>query len=88
MNSRTLPSFWQCYRQLPAEVRQAAREAFRRFAADPRHPSLHFHRLQWDARFWSVRVTRNYRAVGVVVGDTVAWVWIGNHEDFDRAFPR
>lgn len=38
-------------------------EAYRRFVQNPAHPSLHLERLRADPRAWSVRVTRNYRAV-------------------------
>jgi len=55
MNSQTLPSFWKLYRQLPAAVRRAARAAYRQFVTNPGHPSLQFHRLFNDPRFWSVR---------------------------------
>lgn len=87
MKSHTSPQFWKRYRRLPAEIRQAARDAYQQFLADPSHPSLHFHRLVSDSRLWSVRVTRDYRAVGAVTADTILWFWIGTHEEFDRAFP-
>ena len=57
------------------------------FVADPTHPSLHFHRLAVAAQLWSVRVTRDYRAVGLVQGATITWFWIGDHKAFDRTFP-
>jgi hypothetical protein len=88
MKSQTLPSFWKLYRKLPAKVRQAAREAYRHFLADPSHSGLRFERLFNDPRFWSVRITRSHRAVGILQGDTITWVWIGDHQAFDRAFPR
>jgi hypothetical protein len=88
MNSVTTPRFWQLYYQLPATVRQEAREAYRRFQADPSHPGLYCHRLFGEAQFWSVRVTRDYRAVAILRGNTITWIWIGSHQDFDRAFPR
>jgi len=88
MKSRTLPSFWKLYRKLPAEIRREARAAYRQFTANPQHPGLYFHRLFNDPAFWSVRVTRDYRAVGILSGDTITWVWIGIHDDFDRMFPR
>ena len=88
MNSQTLSSFWKLYRKLPKAIRRAAREAYRHFAADPSHPGLHFERLFNDPRFWSVRITRSYRAVGVLQGDTITWIWIGDHKAFDRDFPR
>jgi hypothetical protein len=88
MNSRTVPGFWQLYRTLPRKVRDAARVAYRQFCADPAHPGLRFHRMAVDARLWSVHVTRDYRAVGLVQGTTITWFWIGDHQAFDRAFPR
>ena len=87
MKSNTVPDFWSLYRQLPPAIRQAAQSAYSRFAGDPLHPSLHFHRLTSDPRLWSVRVSRNYRAVGRLQADTITWFWIGDHDDFDRAFP-
>jgi hypothetical protein len=88
MKSRTLPVFWKLYRQLPASVRKEARAAYQQFTDNPRHPGLHFHRLFNDARYWSVRVTRGFRAVGIVDGDVITWIWIGDHDEFDRMFPR
>jgi len=75
------------YRRLPESVRAAARETYRQFLADPTHPGLHFHRLAYDPRLWSVRVTRNHRAVGIRDGNTITWIWIGSHDEFDRQFP-
>jgi hypothetical protein len=88
MNSLALPSFWKCYRKLPGGVRQAARNAYRLFISNPSHPSLHFHRLFNDPLYWSVRVSRNHRAVGILQEDTITWIWIGDHKAFDRDFPR
>lgn len=76
------------YHQLPADVRRAARKAYRQFQLNPQHPGLHFHRLFNDPSYWSVRVSRDYRAVGILEGDTIMWIWIGDHEAFDRTFPR
>ncbi len=35
---------------------------------------------------WSVRVNDQYRAVGVRFGDTIEWIWIGTHNEFDNLF--
>ena len=86
MNSLTSPNFWRLYRQLAPQVRGAARKAYRHFQANLSHPSLHFHRLKTNDELWSVRVTKNHRAVGVIKHDIITWFWIGSHEDFDRAF--
>lgn len=86
MNSQTVPRFWQLYRMLPREIRQRAREAYRLFQDNPTHPSLHCHRLKGHPEAWSVRVTRDFRAVGLLEGDTITWFWIGDHQAFERAF--
>ena len=88
MNSVTVSGFWQLYRKLPRKIRDAARVAYRQFLADPAHPGLHFHRLATAPQLWSVRITRGYRAVGLVRGATITWFWIGDHEAFDREFSR
>jgi hypothetical protein len=88
MNSETVPRFWRLYRKLPQKIRQAARVAYHQFLADPTHPSLHFHRLAVAPQLWSVRITRDYRAVGLIQGATITWFWIGDHRAFDRMFPR
>jgi hypothetical protein len=87
VTSRGTERFWQLYASLPAETKEAAREAFQRFRENQAHPSLHLERLRSDSRMWSVRVTRNYRAVAFRRDDDWVWVWIGNHRDFDREFP-
>ena len=87
MNSRTAADFWRLYRLLPKTVRAQARKAYRLFQENPAHPSLQIHRLAAYPELWSVRVTRDYRAVGLVEGNTITWFWIGTHKAFDREFP-
>ncbi len=50
---------------------------------DPNYPSLQFKRLRTAAPHYSVRVTLNYRAVGLLDGDTIIWDMIGNHDEYD-----
>ena len=88
MTSRGTSEFWQLYYQLPPEIRAAAREAYRKFAVNSAYPSLQLERLKCDSRVWSVRITRNYRAVARRYDDDWLWFWIGTHEEFDRRFPR
>lgn len=88
MKSLGAAQFWNAYRLLPPEIKSAARAAYHKFVQNPAHPSLQLERLRSDPRFWSVRVTRDYRAVAQrFEGDVWIWVWIGSHKDFDRQFP-
>jgi Txe/YoeB family toxin of Txe-Axe toxin-antitoxin module len=86
LKSLTRPSFWRAYDALDPRVREAARKAYARFAKDPGHPSLRFKKLAGYEQVWSVRINEQYRAVGERDGDTVVWVWIGSHNDFDTLF--
>lgn len=88
MTSRGTTEFWRLYHQLPAQIRTAAQNAFKKFSENPAHPSLRLERLKFDDRAWSVRVTRNYRAVARRYGDDWLWFWIGSHEEFDQRFPK
>jgi hypothetical protein len=85
--SRAAPEFWELYRKLSPEIRAAARDAYQLFSQNPAHPGLRVERLRFDTRAWSVRVTRDVRAVALRHGDEWLWFWIGTHKEFDRRFP-
>lgn len=86
MNSHTRPSFWRAYAALDASAKAAARRSYQLFAQNPAHPSLRFKKLGGYDHIWSVRVNEQYRAVGEREGDTIRWVWIGTHNQFDKQF--
>jgi hypothetical protein len=86
MKSATLPSFWTEYRQQNISVRERAQKAYRLWAENPFHPSLHFKCISSEEGIWSVRVTRSHRALGVLEGDTVTWFWIGSHDEYERFY--
>lgn len=86
MTSKGTRDFWALYGRLPADVRSQARRAFLRFRENPDHPSLRFKKLNGPYLFWSVRFGDGYRAVCERERETVTWLWIGTHQDFDNAF--
>ena len=86
MISQVRPAFWRAYAQLAPSVKTRARLAYQLFAENPEHPSLRFKKLQGTDSLWSVRVSEQYRAVGVRSGDTIDWIWIGTHNEFDNLF--
>jgi len=88
VTSRGTADFWRLYHALSPEIRQAAKQAFQKFLKNPGHPGLQLERLRTDNRAWSVRITRNYRAVARRYDDDWLWFWIGPHEEFDRRFPK
>lgn len=73
MKSATLPSFWAEYASLGEDTKRSARKAYRLWAQNPFHPSLHFKCINREENIWSVRITLSHRAVGVLDGDTVTW---------------
>lgn len=86
MISKVRPSFWRAYANLSPSVRERAREAYQVFEQNFEHPSLRFKKLQARDDLWSGRITDQYRAVGVRRGDTIEWIWIGTHNEFDNLF--
>ena len=62
----------------------AYRDAFKLFLQDPQHPSLRFKRIHSARPIFSVRITIDYRALGIQEGDVIFWFWIGGHEDYDK----
>ena len=86
MISKARPSFWRAYERLAPSVRIRARHAYQLFEKNPDHPSLRFKKLQALENVWSVRVNEQYRAVGVRSGETIEWIWIGTHNEFENLF--
>lgn len=86
MTSRVTPSFRRALTALSAADQEAARRAYRLFATDPFHNSLRFKKLAGHESLWSARVTLSVRAVGHRDGETITWVWIGSHNEFDSRF--
>lgn len=84
MKSRATPRFWSAYRALPGAVQDQARKAYDLFRDNPAHPSLQFKKVADRGPVYAVRVTLDYRALGVLTGQEVLWFWIGSHADYDR----
>jgi hypothetical protein len=84
VKSRTTDRFWKRYDALPVEIRKQAREAYRLFQQDSHHPSLHYKRIHSTKPIFSVRISKNYRSVGILQGDEIIWFWIGSHAEYDR----
>ena len=64
MKSITTTAFRKTYAQLPTQIRERAYEAYLQFIEDPSHPSLRFKKIHSELPIYSVRISKNYRAVG------------------------
>jgi len=81
MNSHITRSFREAFRALPPDVRERARRAYRLWRENPDLPGLRFKRVGADV---SIRIGRDYRALGLIEGDMIYWYWIGSHNGYDR----
>lgn len=84
MISKTTERFWKCYADIPLTVRKQAKEAYKQFLKDPYYPSLHFKQIHSTRPIFSVRITINYRAIGIIQGEEIVWFWIGSHADYNN----
>ncbi len=85
MNHFTRPSFWDFYHQLPPEIQILADKNYALLKENPRHPSL---QLKPIGRLWSVRITDDYRALGLDDKIGIVWFWIGKHKEYKRLLKR
>ncbi len=84
MNSQITEDFLACFRALPDEIKQLARNAYRQWRENSRHPGLHFKQIHARDQIYSVRVSKGWRAVGLLEDGTMTWFWIGSHADYDQ----
>ena len=76
------------FAQLPVQIQQQAREAYKLFQQNPSHPSLRWMHVHPTKPIYAVRVGRGYRALGVRSADEVIWFWIGSHAAYDQLLAR
>ncbi|WP_315790133.1 hypothetical protein [Fischerella sp. JS2] len=84
MKSRTTAQFRKAFADLPEQVQEQTRQAYRQFKQDPAHPSLRFKKVHSELPIYSARISKSYRAVGQLDGDTVIWFWVGSHAEYDK----
>ena len=69
---------------LPKVRKKQAQSAYRQFQEDPYHPSLNFKRVHSKRPMYSVRISKNYRAVGILSENKSVWFWIGKHSEYEK----
>ncbi len=84
MTSRTTERFRKSLAALQDHIQQRARQAYKTFQQNPNHPGLQFKQVHSTQPIYSVRISLDYRALGVLDGDEMIWFWIGSHADYDR----
>jgi hypothetical protein len=76
--------FWDLFEGLPSPIQALARKNYRLWRRNPSHPSLHFRRLKGNGNLYTVRIGDHFRAFGRLDQDTITWLWIGSHAEYDR----
>jgi mRNA-degrading endonuclease RelE of RelBE toxin-antitoxin system len=83
VKSRTTTQFRKMFADLPEQVQEKTRKAYRQFKQDPSYPSLRFKKVHPKLPIYSARINRDYRAVGQLEEDTVIWFWVGSHAEYN-----
>lgn len=84
MKSVVTKSFRALLSNLPIDIQEKADDAYLQFQQNPNHPSLRFKKVHSVLPIYSVRITKNYRAVGQLDGDAVIWFWVGSHREYEK----
>jgi len=84
MKSTTTDRFWRCYAELPALARKQAKGTYKLFLRNPYYLSLHFKRVHSTRPIFSVRITIDYRAVGILQDNEIIRFWIGSHSEYNK----
>jgi mRNA-degrading endonuclease RelE of RelBE toxin-antitoxin system len=83
VKSITTPQFRQMFADLPKQIQDRTRRAYRQFQQDPSYPSLRFKKVHPKLPIYSVRINKDYRAVGQLDEDLIVWFWVGSHAEYD-----
>lgn len=84
MQSRTTARFRALHDALPKPLQEKSKASYRLWTSNPAHPSLRFKKVHATRPIYSVRIDLDWRAIGVLNGDTVVWFWIGPHAEYEK----
>jgi len=62
----------------------SAEKSYKLWRENAQHPGVNFKKVSAKEPIYSVRVSVNYRALGLLSNDTIIWFWIGSHADYDK----
>jgi mRNA-degrading endonuclease RelE of RelBE toxin-antitoxin system len=72
--------FREQFRDLPEDVRKAAKQQMDFMAANPFHPSAHLKRIQGTVDWWEARVNDNYRFGLKLIDGVWTFLIVGDHK--------
>jgi mRNA-degrading endonuclease RelE of RelBE toxin-antitoxin system len=88
MKSSVTKTFQKQLRQLPLSIQKQATKVYKLWRKDPYHNSLQFKRVSQRQPIYSVRITINYRVLGLLDANHIYWFWIGTHDEYDQLLKR
>ncbi len=81
MRHRTTKRFWNLYYKLSPKTQISADKAFNLLKTNSFHPSLQFKKI---GKLYSARIDLCHRALALKDGDNYIWIWLGNHDDYEK----
>jgi hypothetical protein len=84
VQSHTTEAFRRLLAAAPAAIRAKAESTYRLWASNPSHPSLRFKKVHTALPIYSVRIDRDWRALGVLKESTMVWFWVGPHDEYEK----
>jgi hypothetical protein len=84
MDSHVTARFRKTFDELPIDVQDKAKGAYKIWTNNPNHPSLHFKQVHENEPIFSVRIGLYHRALGVREANTMIWFWIGTHAEYNN----
>jgi hypothetical protein len=82
LKSVTTEQFRRLYAAAGLRRQDKINRAYKLWLENPAHPSLRFKKVHDTEPIYSARVDLDWRALGVLDGDTVVWFWVGPHDEY------
>jgi hypothetical protein len=84
VQSHTTEAFRTLLAAAPAAIQAKAQNTYRLWAQNPAYPSLRFKKVHNTLPIYSVRIDRDWRAVGILKEGVMVWFWIGPHAEYEK----
>jgi hypothetical protein len=84
VQSHTTAAFRTLLAAAPAGIQAKAQAAYKIWTQNPAHPSLRYKKVHDTLPIYSVRIDRDWRAVGTLQQGAMVWFWIGPHDEYER----
>ena len=88
MKSVTTERFRRLYGAAGTQRQAQIKRSYKLWLENPAHPSIRFKKVHNTEPIYSARVDLDWRALGVLEGDTVVWFWVGPHDEYDALLKR